>query len=67
MDTKSSSIWIAMQIAPLSEEGSGKPVTNQVTTTPGIASQNATRRDSAVSSSCGNATPGDCVRRIEHA
>jgi hypothetical protein len=46
---------------------SGTPVTDQVTTTPGNASQSATCPDSATPPNCGNPTPCDAVRRNRQA
>ena len=43
-----------------------KPVTSQVTTTPGILSHAATRTDGTRTSTCGNATPGDNAGRNRH-
>jgi hypothetical protein len=62
MEMKSGSKRLVMRTAHLPRERRGKPVTNQVTTAPDIASRNATRHDSTVMSSCGNQTPNDRVK-----
>ena len=45
----------------------GKPVTNQVTTPPGIARRSATRSDTDIRLACGNRTQHDAIRRNRHA
>jgi Thiolase, C-terminal domain len=52
---------------PLFGGRSGKPVTNQVTTPPGNASQSATHPDGPMSPTCGNPTPSDSARRNRQA
>jgi hypothetical protein len=47
--------------------GSGKPVTNQVTTTPGNTRRRATRSDTDTRLACGNPTQPDGIRRNRHA
>ena len=51
----------------MTEVRSGKPVTNQVTTTPGNGRRSATYPDTGIPPTCGNPTQPDGIRRNRHA